>query len=432
MAVRLTKFKIALYVFFVVCAIGSVLAFRFGGAGNTRGDDVVLPTITVWGNMDMKLAEAINRTAGNPARVTYQQMRADTVYNQFLESVAVNQAPDVIIMPFADLGKFFSTDKNFTIPYESYGERAYDDAFISGASLLKSATGVTAVPIFVDPLVMFYNRAMLDDAGMLAPMSAWSDAYIVSEALTRRSGQLGITRSAFGIGEGSNVTHADSILSALFLQLGLRIMVPSELQFTSDLTKSTNSGSAGASALRFYTSFADPSKNHYTWNRNLPQDKAAFLAESLIYYFGLASERRELLEKNPNMSLDVALLPQADGGQALTTGDLYVAIFPKASDSIPAGVAYAYWLVNPSTIQVLIDAGLYPYTPPVRSVLAAPRSDRFSPVEYRSAAISKFWFDLSGQLSGGIMRDMISDVTAGRRSPEESIGRGAARLDALQ
>jgi len=52
-------------------------------------------------------------------------------------------------------------NKLYTIPYAAYTERTFRDTNIDGAQLFLSTTGVTALPLLVDPLVTYYNKDIL-------------------------------------------------------------------------------------------------------------------------------------------------------------------------------------------------------------------------------------------------------------------------------
>ena len=47
--------------------------------------------------------------------------------------------------------------------------------------------------------------------------------------------------------------------------------------------------SAAESAIRFYTEFANPSRQTYSWNRSLPEAQRAFIGNQVAMYFGFAS-----------------------------------------------------------------------------------------------------------------------------------------------
>ena len=61
----------------------------------------------------------------------------------------------------------------------------------------------------------------------------------------------------------------------------------------------------GESVLRFYTQFADPAKETYSWNKTFQNDKNAFISGKLAFYFGYASEYKDIQQKNPNLRFDI-------------------------------------------------------------------------------------------------------------------------------
>jgi hypothetical protein len=103
------------------------------------------------------------------------------------------------------------------------------------------------------------------------------------------------------------------ILATLFFQSGNNITERSPVTgevsavIDKDLEKEFEdaSGTPTESVLDFYTSFANPSKSLYSWNRSLPNSENAFLNGDLAFYFGYASEIKRIQDKNPNLNFDV-------------------------------------------------------------------------------------------------------------------------------
>ena len=91
----------------------------------------------------------------------------------------------------------------------------------------------------------------------------------------------------------------------LMLQSGTPIVaVDSTGKLSSALLAQSSSGiNPAEEALSFFTQFADPSKDIYSWNRALPSADSAFLAKNLAFYFGSASETPSLRARATQISI---------------------------------------------------------------------------------------------------------------------------------
>src|SRR5690606_7116021 len=99
--------------------------------------------------------------------------------------------------------------------------------------------------------------------------------------------------------------------SALILQTGNPVVHRTSRGLESALRdRGTSTLFPAAAALDFFVQFADQSKSTYTWSRAMPEAQDAFASESLAMYFGFVNELVEIRNKNPNINLDISVIPQ--------------------------------------------------------------------------------------------------------------------------
>jgi len=73
----------------------------------------------------------------------------------------------------------------------------------------------------------------------------------------------------------------------------------------------TGSNSApGLEALRFYTDFANPLKDVYTWNKDRPDSLEAFLSGQSAYFFGYAYDIPDIQTRAPRLNWGVSPMLQ--------------------------------------------------------------------------------------------------------------------------
>ncbi len=312
------NFQLILLIVFIAAAIFGVLVFS--GAipiGKTQG---ALGTVVLWGtvpNATISLAVEDFNKANTSFILKYVQKSASTFDKDLLEALASGTGPDLFILP--DNLTYHYANKILTIPYTSYPLATFKTVFAGAGEVFLSSKGIAAFPLSIDPLVMYYNRSMLDSNGIIYPPKYWNDLSTMIPLLTKKDDSNKITKSAVALGHFTNVVHAKDILSALFLQAGNPIVVEKDGAFNPTLDSSIGAYNL-PSILKFYTDFADPNNPVYSWNGSFPNSNDAFSGENLAFYFGYASELQSLVNKNPNQNFFVTGMPQIKNSNQKITG----------------------------------------------------------------------------------------------------------------
>ena len=283
-------FQIVIIVIFMAAAIFGILVFSgaipIGDDGGTGG----VGSVVLWGTIKSQtmasLLEDFNN-ANQTFTVRYEQKSADTFDQDLLEALAEGSGPDMFFLP--DNLAFHYANKIFTIPYQSLPLASFKNIFAGAGEVFLTSGGMLALPISIDPLVMYYNRSILDANGIVSPPVFWDKFTKLVPFLTKKDDSNKIIKSATALGQYSNVTHAKDIISALFMQTGNPILTEENGILASSLD-TPNSKYSLASILKFYTDFADPSQAVYSWNKSFPNSSDAFSREDLAFYFGFSSE----------------------------------------------------------------------------------------------------------------------------------------------
>ena len=413
----MSTFRIVVLVVFVVFAVVGVAIFA-GVGGFFGSDSGEGAPVLIWGTlpgavMTSVLGDLVDARKGFDL-VTYVAKDPRTYEADFVEALATGSGPDLLLLPHDLLVSH--ANKLIAIPYSSFSERAFKDAFIEEGELFLSPQGIIGLPFLVDPMVMYWNRAIFATEGVAKPPAYWDEFFLLAPKMTKRDQASNITRSFVSLGEYGNVTHAKALLSALMMQAGNRIVERGTQGLTSVLTEGAGTSAAGAeAALRFYTEFSNPVKSVYSWNRALPESRQMFLAGDLGVYFGFASELSELRRANPNLNFDVASLPQSrDAADRTTYGRLSALVIPRIASNANAALSAAFALSDAPSLSALTAlTGL----PPVRrDLLAKTPTDAFQSVFYASALQAKAWLDPNPKETERIFRAMVEGITSGREN----------------
>ncbi len=192
---------------------------------------------------------------------------------------------------------------------------------------------IIGLPLSLDTLALYYNKDLLNAAGIAEPPRTWSEFQAAVAKLTKISAKDQIIQSGAAIGTGRNIERSFDILSLLMMQNGTVMTndAGSSVQFANDDGEDTY---LGAEATRFYTDFANPLKQVYTWNDNMPDSFDAFVTGKTAMFFGYSYHAPLIRAASPKLHFSVSQMPQIDGGKVVNYGNYWVETVAKSTDNI--------------------------------------------------------------------------------------------------
>lgn len=427
---------ILLIVFGVFFALG-VLAFAGilpGFSTKQEKANTFLGNVTIWGTLPQsaltKVIDDFNNANKQIVSVSYNEKIKNTFDTDLVEALAEGTGPDVILLPQDLIMRH--RNKIYPIPFEIIPERTFKDSFIEEGELYLNPTGILALPLIVDPIVMYWNRDIFSSALISRPPVYWDEFFNLVPIITKLDTLSNIKQSLVSFGEFDNVANAKDILSMLIMQAGSPITAldtygKSKAVLSENLGYSTPPADE---ALRFYTEFSNPTKTSYSWNGSLPYSRDMFTTGGMGLYFGYASEYENLKKKNPHLNFDVAVVPQArNAGIKLTFGRMQGFAIMKSSKNIQASITAVQLLSKSDTAAAIADALRMP--PMRRDLLSRKPNDAYLSVFYDSALISHGFLDPSPSETNQIFQGIVSDITSGRRQLSAAVGNGNAELTKL-
>ena len=444
---KLSIFQVSLLAGFGALAVAGVLIFAFAIGGNTGSS---IGPVKIWGTLDGNAFAAVIRQAAesNPqlAQVTYVQKDPATFDADLTKALASGTGPDLFVLR-QDYA-FKDQQEIAVIPTSAISKNSFDSTFVQAASPFyasDSSQGALAIPIAVDPLVLYWNKDMLASGGSSQPPQYWDEVFGMAQKISAKDASGNIQKSAIAFGEFQNVDNAKAILATLILQAGGTITdFDTAGHLVSALVPKTGSAAAaGESALRFYTGFADPSSDYYSWNRALPEAQQAFATGELALYVGYASEQAAIARSNPNLNFGVSALPQIRAASAtLDTARVYALAATRAGANSSAAITAAAALATPANAQALSSAlGL----PSARRDVLSSASQQQLPGELVSkndickgvdpiicsAQIARSWIDPDPDATAALFQTMIENTTSGASLVTQSLQRADQSLTQL-
>ncbi len=408
----MSSFKIAIVAFFLVFGIVAVMIFAgIIPIGSSTGPSTATGNVVMWGTVKQSsISKLLDDFARNNKAftLTYVEKTDADLDQSLIEALASGKGPDMIFLPDNLIIKH--RDKIYPIPYTSIPQGTFQSTFIDEASLYLTDQGILALPITIDPMVMYYNKSMFNEAGISLPPRTWDDVVSLVPKLTQKDNASNINVAGIPFGSYNNVNHAKDLMAMLMLQSGNPIISQKNGGYISNISDSSI-GNTQAS-MNFYSQFSNPLNNLYSWNASLPNSRDAFTSSQLAIYFGYASELFGIRAQNPNLDFDVAKMPQLTGtNKSLTFGRMYGIALLKSSKNLTTAYTATTILAGADFSGNLANTLSLPS--PRRDLLAVKAISSYGPVFNNSALISESWLDPDRGASNAVFRDIIDGINRG-------------------
>lgn len=429
---NLRPFQIALLALFAILAVVGIILLSGYAPSDSEEEQAYGDRVLIWGTLDAAVFRQVFDDIETQNKgfevVEYRQIDQSTFNSVFVNAIAEGVPPDLVLLPSSELVK--NRSKLLALSYDSVPLRSFKDTYVDAAEIFTRSDGVYALPLAVDPMVMYWNRDLFASNGLAQTPTSWE--YIVSTVvpkITRRDNNRNILQSALAFGEVRNVRNAKEVLLLLALQSGSKMVYESNGQYVVEI----NTSAAGSglppleAAVQFFTNFSNTNSSLYSWNRSQTLDRNAFASGDLALYMGYGSEASSLQRQNPNLNFDVASVPQgASATIRRTYGEVYGFAIPKAASNPQGAYLAANVLTQAETSDALSSS--FGLASARRDVIAEGSSNSFRQVVLNSALIARSWLDPNTEATDTIFQDMIEDVTSGRESLSVAVRDGEQKV----
>lgn len=330
----------------LIVGSGGFLAWQFfikpTPQETTQPQDTTQPvTLNFWGVYDdaavyQPIIDAYRKQHPN-VTITYTQKDASIYEFVSLTQLASQDGPDVWLVPLESLPKHI--DKLTPVPEGLLAKqniapttqkrslftkaspvpsntKLYTETFAEVTTANNIVDGkVASLPLSVDTLGLYGNTALLQAAGINGLPTSWDQAIEAIKVLTRRNGTT-IDQPAIALGTSNNVARSVDILATLMMQNHTTMVSADKLEALYNQTVAKTTGEPvkpGELALDFYTSFASPTKETYTWNQTKPQDFDLFLEGKLPFLIDYSYRVNDIIQQKPTLAFATGPLPQIAG-----------------------------------------------------------------------------------------------------------------------
>lgn len=344
--------------------------------------------LELWGVRD---EEAVWRAITKPFQeenphitVRYTRFPQDIYESALIERLAENTGPDIFMLENSRLTKH--REKTYPLPQQTlrFSTNNLTASFVdvAAADLIGQDGAIYGMPLYTDSLALFYNKDLFNIAGIALPPQNWEELAASSRKLTQVSPAGDVAKSGVALGSGKNIEHAFEIISAMMLQSGDPII---------DRKKNMVAiGKPSQDTLSFYASFADRTRQNFTWSNLLPNSLDAFAEEKTAMVFGFSEDIMRVKAKNPHINMGMAPFTQLPGAQKPATYGRYMFLTVSKLSKHPTD-AWKFIIFATGRAQAETYTDLTGFAPARRDVLTTKAPPLESEVFWHQALIAKSW-----------------------------------------
>lgn len=188
------------------------------------------------------------------------------------------------------------------------------------------AQAVYGLPLALDTIALYYNRDMLNLAGIPSPPKTWTEFQSIVGRLNKFDQTGAIIQSGAALGTARNTERAFDILSLLMMQNGTVMMDERGQPVFDRLPPALKDRGLppGEEALVFYTDFANPAQSSYSWHEGMPNSLQAFAASKTAFFFGYSYHLPVLKNIAQKLNFAISSMPQIEGNPEVNFANYWV------------------------------------------------------------------------------------------------------------
>ncbi|MBU1130879.1 extracellular solute-binding protein [Patescibacteria group bacterium] len=362
--------------------------------------------------------------------ITYRKFRYQEYEQKLLEAWAEDRGPDLYSIPvewlkkyqnritpqpakvqlaFQEVKKTLGKTEISTIvrqipAFTSYDiknqfvDTVYNDVIIDGQ--------IYGLPLSVDNLALFYNRDLLDAAGIATPPTNWTEVKEAVKKTTILNSQNNIIQAGIALGTAENIPRAVDIVSLLMMQNGAQMMKGNSVSFQ----EGESSGFIpGLEALKFYIDFADPIKEVYCWHENMPNALDAFIEGKVAMVYGYSYQLPVIKGRSPKLDIGIAPMTQIQGSNAsINYANYWVTTVSHKVKNVDAGWGFLNFAARDIEVKKYLETTQRPAA--LRTVINQQKTDPELAVFAEQALTATHWYNGSDALKmEEIFLKMIED-----------------------
>ncbi len=388
-----------------------------------------------WGVFDNPRAyeEAIRtfRQANPFINVRYVPFPFEEYEKAVIDALASGRGPDIWMIQSSWLPKH--KDKLYPLPQDDKGLNyklvnfRQDFVDVAETDLVNNGQ-IYALPIYVDTMVLYYNKDLLNSAGISQAPKDWDEFNEAVKILTKKDSRGNIEKSGAAIGTARNINRSTDILMLLMMQSGVEMTdrTRNEATFANPISFQN----IGETALQYYTDFANPQKTVYSWNNNLFYSIDAFVTERVAMMFNYSHHIQTIRAKAPRLNFDVALMPQLkDTPSRVDYANYFAPAVSASSKNKAAAWKFLVHLASKEGSLSYLRQSLRPSAR--RDLIDFQKTDPDLGVFAKQSLTARSWYQVDSSAIEKIFADMIEGVVFRRATVPEALRAAEDKITVL-
>ncbi|MBL7155479.1 MAG: extracellular solute-binding protein [Candidatus Portnoybacteria bacterium] len=364
-------------------------------------------------------------------KINYYKKTYQTYEKDLLEAMAGGRGPDIFMMHHTWLPRY--EDKIWAAPSELITLKELTDNFVDVVYTDFVSDGyITALPLSIDTLALYYNKDIFNTAGLPQPPTTWEEFLTDVEKLTIKDERDNIIRAGVALGTARNVNRSTDILSLLMLQSGAQMVNEqrTSVAFNQSVNLNGESFYPGQRALEFYTDFANPLKSVYTWNTRMNYSLDSFSEGKVVMMLNYSYQTPIIRAKSPYLNFGIAPMPQIE----TSTNNVNYANYwglTVSHNCQNANEAWQFiiWLTDKENAQKYLELTEKPTAR--RDLILGQKDDPDLAVFAEQTLTAYSWEQVDNSTIEQYFADMIESVVLGAATIQEAINRAASDITFL-
>jgi len=418
----------------IVVLITVVLVLNSIGGGLGSGSST---TLQFWGVFDDggDFRTVISRfEREHPGtRIRYTRFSFEDYERNLIDALAANRGPDIFMIhhswlpkhgdkvaPMPALAPEQKRPLMTTLEFKSqFVDVAFDDLVFDNK--------IFAMPLYIDTLALYYNKDLLNTAGISSPPKDWDEFNSAVEKLTRLNSRGNIVQAGAAMGTAKNINRSTDILMALMIQSGTQMTNADNSTVT--FSKSVSGVPTGVTSLLYYTDFANPLKRVYTWNDGHDHSIDGFVQGDTAMMFNYSHQADIIRSKSSRLNFDIAPMPQISPTDIKNYANYWAIAVANSSQDINTSWQFLVDATSKDSALQYLTETMRPSA--LREIIELQRNDNDLGVYAVQALTAKSWYQVDNVAIEDIFSEMIEDVLFGKATARDALNSAESRINVL-